>query len=174
MSVDGSAAQGEERLSRIIEIASEAAMLAFGARLCDVARPGDVICLSGDLGAGKTVLARGFIRSACAAKGEEAERFDVPSPTFTLVQVYEGPAFDIWHFDLYRLERPQDIFELGFEEALDGAVSLIEWPGQAGDLLPGDRLDVILSTGISGEEADLKRNVEMIAGANWQERMKHV
>ena len=98
----------------------------------------DVIALRGDLGAGKTVFARAFIRARTRPDEE------VPSPTFTLVQVYEpaGRAdAAIWHFDLFRLATAEDALELGIEDAFGGAISLIEWPERLGRLLPASRLD---------------------------------
>jgi tRNA threonylcarbamoyladenosine biosynthesis protein TsaE len=131
-----------------IALPDEAATAALGARLGDVARGGDVIALDGDLGAGKTTLARGLIRSQL---GPETE---APSPTFTLVQTYPGPRFPIWHFDLYRLENPGEARELGLEEAVDG-LCLIEWPERLGRYLPSARLEVRLSLEGSGRIARL-------------------
>lgn len=106
-------------------------------RLAALLRPGDVVALHGDLGAGKTALARALINALSSAPQE------VPSPTFTLVQVYDLPHFSLWHFDLYRLEeREQDILELGWDEARRGGVALVEWPARLGRLLPADRIDV--------------------------------
>ena len=115
--------------------ASPADLEAFGARLAAVARVGDVIALSGDLGAGKTTLARGLLRGL----GLEGE---APSPTFTIVQTYEPPEMrlPVWHCDLYRLEDPEEAIELGLEEAFDDAVVLIEWPERLGAYLPADAL----------------------------------
>jgi tRNA threonylcarbamoyladenosine biosynthesis protein TsaE len=131
-----------------ISLPDEAATAALGARLGAVARAGDVIALEGDLGAGKTTLARGLIRSQL---GPETE---APSPTFTLVQTYPGPRFPIWHFDLYRLENPGEVRELGLEEAVDG-LALIEWPERLGRYLPSVRLEVRLSLEGSGRIARL-------------------
>jgi len=131
-----------------IALPDEAATTALGARLGAVARAGDVIALEGDLGAGKTTLARGLIRSQL---GPETE---APSPTFTLVQTYPGPRFPIWHFDLYRLENPGEARELGLEEAVDG-LALIEWPERLGGDLPRMRLEVRLSFEGSGRIARL-------------------
>ena len=137
----------------MIILASESDTLALGAALAAPARCGHVIALSGPLGAGKTTLARGFIQ----ARGETEE---VVSPTFTLVQVYETGETPIWHFDLYRLEKPEDVLELGLEEALAGAITLIEWPERLGSLLPASRLDVTLAADASGNEAG--RTAELI------------
>ncbi|MCP4922845.1 MAG: tRNA (adenosine(37)-N6)-threonylcarbamoyltransferase complex ATPase subunit type 1 TsaE, partial [bacterium] len=91
---------------------------------------GDIIALKGNLGAGKTAFARAIIQSLC---GPDTI---VPSPTFTLVQTYQTPKTEIWHFDLYRLEDPLQAEELGIEEAFAQGISLIEWPERLGDLLP--------------------------------------
>jgi tRNA threonylcarbamoyladenosine biosynthesis protein TsaE len=150
-----------------IRVETESQMMALGGRLCDLAEPGDVITLRGDLGAGKTVLARGFIRRGCVRGGQDCLDFDVPSPTFTLVQVYETPRFSIWHFDLYRLEKENEVWELGLEEALDEGVCLIEWPDRAGDLLPEARLDLFLKT---VEGADF-REIDVKGDKSWMERL---
>lgn len=155
---------------RTIEVADETAMQDLGARLFRLARAGDVIALRGDLGAGKSVLARGFIRKACVHAGEDPENFDVPSPTFTLVQTYEGGNLSVWHFDLYRIEKPAEVWELGFEEALDEGVSLIEWPERAAGLLPDARLDVE----IEPREGSDMRMVTLKPGPSWQERITDV
>ncbi|HKS89800.1 MAG TPA: tRNA (adenosine(37)-N6)-threonylcarbamoyltransferase complex ATPase subunit type 1 TsaE, partial [Stellaceae bacterium] len=116
-----------------IELPDEAATAALAARLAALARAGDVIALKGELGAGKTSFARAFIR---ARGGTE----DVPSPTFTLVQVYEIGETCVWHFDGYRLRDPAEAWELGIEDAFQDGISLIEWPDQFGALLPQRRL----------------------------------
>lgn len=109
----------------------ENATAALARQMATIARPGDVWALYGTLGMGKSVWARAFIQKLCGA-GE------VPSPTFTLVQVYETPAFDIYHYDLYRLKSPEEIWELNIEEALHAGVCLIEWPEKMGAYLPGN------------------------------------
>ena len=102
----------------------EEATAAMGARLAAFARAGDVITLSGPLGVGKTALARGFI----AALGHKG---DVPSPSFAIVQPYDELDPRVWHVDLYRIEQPSEIGELGLDSAAD-AVLLVEWPERAG------------------------------------------
>lgn len=131
-----------------LSLPDEAATAALGARLAGIARPGDVIALHGDLGAGKTTLARALIRQLAGAETE------APSPTFTLAQTYETPGLAIWHFDLYRLENPGEARELGLEEAVDG-LTLIEWPERLGHDLPGTRLEVRLSFEGTGRIARL-------------------
>lgn len=150
-------------------------MMDLGGLLSERARAGDVITLRGDLGAGKTVLARGFIRKACVGEGEDPAEFDVPSPTFTLVQTYDAPEKperdrSIWHFDLYRLEAAGDIWELGFEEALDDGICLIEWPERAASLLPDERLDLVFET---REGSDI-RDVTLKPSPSWDERIADV
>lgn len=98
-------------------------------KLAAVAQKGDVFALYGTLGMGKSVFARAFVQFLTNAE-------EVPSPTFTLVQDYSADKFEIYHFDLYRLKSPDEVFELGFEEAVYGGVSLIEWPDKAGSWLP--------------------------------------
>jgi tRNA threonylcarbamoyladenosine biosynthesis protein TsaE len=126
-------------LSRMLP--DEAATRALGASLAALIRPGDFIALRGDLGAGKTALARALIQARLARHGLEEE---VPSPTFTLVQSYETPDLLLTHVDLYRIDRPEDVAELGLAEALDEGVVLVEWPEKLG-ALPDDRLDIELA-----------------------------
>ncbi len=110
---------------------TETETISLAAQIAKVAEKGDVFALYGTLGMGKSVFARGFIQTLCQAE-------EVPSPTFTLVQEYDAPDFVIYHFDLYRLKAPDEVFELGFEEAVYGGVCLIEWPEKAGSWLPRD------------------------------------
>lgn len=118
-----------------------AATQRLGAAIAGVLGPRDFVALEGELGAGKTELARAILR-ALAAKGE------VPSPTFTLVQPYATVLGEVFHFDLFRLKHPGELVELGFEDARAGIV-LMEWPDRAGRFLPADRLEVRL-TGAKG------------------------
>ena len=122
-----------------IELADEAATARLGADLAAVARVGDVFALSGDLGAGKTTLARGFVRALAGGPA-----MDVPSPTFTLVQSYPG-RIAVHHFDLYRLASGSDLDELGFDEAVSDGVALVEWPERAAELLPAGRIRIELA-----------------------------
>lgn len=123
-----------ESVSR--QLPSESATADLAGELAPLARAGDVILLSGDLGAGKSVFARAFIN---ALPGPLEE---VPSPTFTLVQTYQRGPQEVWHFDLYRLESPEEAWELGFEEALAEGISLVEWPERLGGELPSSRLEI--------------------------------
>ncbi len=131
-----------------LPLAGEADTAALGVRLGEAARPGDVIALHGDLGAGKTTLARALIRRLA---GPDTE---APSPTFTLVQTYQTPNLAIWHFDLYRLNHRGEARELGLEEAVEG-LALIEWPERLGRDLPSTRLEVRLSFDGEGRIARL-------------------
>jgi len=131
--------------------------------LARVARKGDCIALRGDLGAGKTAFARFFIH---AASGRHDE---VASPTFNLVLVYAYPAISIWHFDLYRLDAPEESFELGVEDALAEGIALIEWPDRLGPYLPDDRLDITLT--VTGEDS---RSATLAAGPSWRDRVAHL
>lgn len=108
-------------------------------RLARIAKKGDAFLLFGTLGVGKSVFARAFIKSLCEVK-------EVPSPTFTLVQTYDSADFDIYHFDLYRLKDPEEIWELNMEEALFGAVSLIEWPEKMGAYMPRNAIKILISS----------------------------
>ncbi len=125
--------------------ADERATAAVARALARALRPGDVVALEGDLGAGKTTFARAAIAAFAAEAGSPPP--EVPSPTFTLVQTYDFPRATIWHFDLYRIERPEDALELGIEEALAEGIALIEWPERLGPLLPARHIAVRISFG---------------------------
>lgn len=128
--------------------------------LSQVVLKGDVFALKGDLGAGKTTFTRFLIQ---ALMGSETH---VPSPTFTLVQTYESRNFEIWHFDLYRLKSPEEILELGIEDALLRGVSLIEWPEKMGSYLPQNCLKITF------ELHDDKRQILIEGNDEWQMRLK--
>jgi tRNA threonylcarbamoyladenosine biosynthesis protein TsaE len=117
-----------------LQSTSPAATAAFGARLAGRLHAGDTVFLCGGLGAGKTTLARGLI---AAWTGQDE---DAPSPTYTLVQTYDGPAGELWHVDLYRLDHADDVLELGLEDSR--ALLLIEWPERLGPHAPRDRLEI--------------------------------
>jgi tRNA threonylcarbamoyladenosine biosynthesis protein TsaE len=122
------------------ESVSEEETARFAASLAPQLRQGDTLLLHGNLGTGKTVFARALIR---ALTGDNT--LEVPSPTFTLVQTYDTPLGALWHFDLYRLEKGEEIYELGWEDALSGGLILVEWPERLGGLIPPSRLDIRLS-----------------------------
>lgn len=157
---DMEAAAGRQ-VERVASLADEAATVALARRIAAMARPGDVIALAGELGVGKTRFARAFVDALTG------EREEVPSPTFTLVQTYESAAGAIWHFDLYRLSRPDEAYELGIEEALADGISLIEWPDRAQGLLPSERLDLTLAFAA----APNARTAHLAGRGSWAERL---
>ena len=120
-----------------VALADEQATHRLMVDVAAVIEPGDLITLSGDLGAGKTTFARALIRHLAGNTAVE-----VPSPSFTLMQAYELSRFTLVHADLYRLSGPGELAELGFEDMPEGAVTLLEWPDRAAGLLPPDRLDI--------------------------------
>ena len=149
----------------VLELADADATTALGERIAPLLEPGETVLLFGPLGMGKSTLARGLIR-ALTSPDE-----DVPSPTFTLVQFYESdPA--IAHFDLYRLSRPEEAFEIGLDEALDEGCALIEWPERLGEdpghMLGPDRLTITIAEDGEGRLATVSG-----AGA-WEAKLKEV
>ncbi len=132
-----------------IIFANEAATVAFAAKFAARLTPGMIIALYGDLGAGKTAFARALIRTCAGDKN-----LAVPSPTFTLVQNYDTPRGAIWHYDLYRLAQPDDIYELGWDESLQNII-LIEWPERLQQLLPRRRWDLQFDYGAAPDERHL-------------------
>lgn len=148
--------------SHTLYLPGEQATADLAARLAPLCRTGDVLALTGTLGIGKTSLARAFIRSL--TDPDE----DVPSPTFTLVQIYETAAFPLYHFDLYRLDAPDDAIELGIDDAFADGVSLIEWPERLGVLLPSRRLSLSLQTGDRPDD----RRLLMEGNADWNTRLQ--
>ena len=135
---NGASMQAPEPPQAWTRFASPQALEAFGAAVAPLLEPGDAVCLTGPLGAGKTTFARGLVRAF-------ADADETPSPTFTLMQSYEGPAFPLAHFDLYRLRNAEEAFEVGLDEALDVGAAVIEWSGRLGDAQPPDRLDIELA-----------------------------
>ena len=119
------------------EAPDEAATLAIAAAQAAWLQPGDFVGLTGDLGAGKTAFARALIRVLA-----EAPELEAPSPTFTLMQVYDAPRGPVVHADFYRLRGPTELANLGWEEAVDGAIAIVEWPEKVAEALPADRLEV--------------------------------
>ncbi len=157
---------GEARLE--LDLSGLADTNALAARLASLAEPGDLIGLSGELGAGKTAFARAFITARAAAAGAEID--EVPSPTFTLVQTYELGPDTVWHFDLYRLDRAEDVYELGIEDALADGIVLIEWPERMAALLPDDRLDIELRFADNAEG----RWAVLVGRGGWAERLASI
>ena len=133
----------------MFDLPDAAATGRLGAAVAEALRSGEAVCLSGPLGAGKSTLARALVRAL--TRPDE----DVPSPTFTLVQFYDGRGFPIAHFDLWRLERPEEAFEIGLDEALEDGAAVIEWPERLGGRLPADRLDIDIAMTGGGRTARL-------------------
>jgi tRNA threonylcarbamoyladenosine biosynthesis protein TsaE len=121
----------------------------LGAAVALALSPGEAVCLTGPLGAGKSTLARALVRALTTPHE------DVPSPTFTIVQFYSGLHFPLAHFDLYRLERADEAFEVGLDEALEEGAAVIEWPERLGGRLPPDRLDIDITINGEGRTARL-------------------
>ena len=141
-----------------ISLADDAATMRLGEDLALALKPGDCLALSGDLGAGKSTLARALLRAVA-----DDDALEVPSPTFTLVQAYDL-RIPVSHFDLYRLGDPSELDELGFDEALASGICLVEWPEMADELLPASRLTLHLGqqgqgrlATLTGPEPALKR-----------------
>ena len=130
-----------------LELGDEAATRKLAELVGDIVGPEDLVTLSGDLGAGKTTFARALIRYLSSDPDLEA-----PSPTFTLMQVYPGRSFPIVHADLYRVQRAAELAELGWEEAAEGALVLVEWAERARSALTPDRLDIMLSLDLARHE----------------------
>jgi tRNA threonylcarbamoyladenosine biosynthesis protein TsaE len=143
----------------------EAATARLGEAIAAELKPGEAVCLSGPLGAGKSTLARALVRALTTL----AE--DVPSPTFTLVQFYEGARLKVAHFDLYRLSNPDEAYEIGLDEALEDGAAVIEWPERLEGRLPADRLDVEIALGVGGETGDAEaRYVRLVPHGAWEGR----
>jgi len=142
-----------------ISLKNEDATANLAAKLALLSHPGDAICLEGTLGAGKTLFARNFIRALTSADEP------VPSPTYALLQTYDGDTGPIAHFDLYRLEHEDELEEIGFFDCLDDAICLIEWPDKAGQDRPTKGLTLHIE-----ECEDTTRRASFTIGADWQDR----
>ena len=145
----------------IVTLTSLSETVDLARRLAPILKSGDMIALHGGLGVGKTTFSRALISDLM---GHETE---VPSPTYTLVQIYEAPSFPIFHFDLYRLDDPEEVFELGWETTTEG-LALVEWPWRAGQNLPDWRLDVTLTLNSSAETRTARLEPR---GEDWQRRL---
>lgn len=127
-----------------IDLASPEETAALARRVAPHLVPGDTLLLAGEIGAGKTHFARALIKARLAAAGRDE---DVPSPTFTLVQTYDDGKAEIWHADLYRLTHPDEIVEMGLDEAFGAAICLVEWPDRLGSMAPGGAMTLDFAPG---------------------------
>jgi tRNA threonylcarbamoyladenosine biosynthesis protein TsaE len=144
-----------------LALPDEAATQALGRAIAQALGPGEAVCLFGPLGAGKSTLARALVRALTTP--DEA----VPSPTFTLVQFYDGARLNVAHFDLYRLSSPDEAYEIGLDEALDEGAAVIEWPERLEGRLPRDRLDIEIALPETGTEG---RRARLVAHGAWKGR----
>ena len=133
-------------------------------KLSALLQAGDVIALWGDLGAGKSTLSRAMVQSLCGSDT------NVPSPTFTLVQTYDVGEFDLWHMDMYRLNEPDEAYELGIEDAFATSCCLIEWPDKLGYILPQKRIDIVMA--YDTDNGDNARTISLYCIANDAVRFK--
>ena len=145
-----------------IPLAAESDTIAFATSIAAILRTGDTVLLEGPIGSGKTAFARAVIR-ARLGRNE-----DVPSPTFTLVQTYDTPEGDIWHCDLYRLTAPEEVLELGLEDAFTSAICLIEWPDRLGEDTPEKALGLQFCAHQTGH------SVTLTIPDNWHERLRDI
>ncbi|OFW88814.1 MAG: tRNA (adenosine(37)-N6)-threonylcarbamoyltransferase complex ATPase subunit type 1 TsaE [Alphaproteobacteria bacterium RIFCSPHIGHO2_12_FULL_45_9] len=126
----------------IYKTSSEEETIKAAAAFAATLKPRDIILLNGDLGMGKSVFSRAVIRTIT-----HNPDLDVPSPTFTLAQTYNTPMGDVWHFDLYRLKDPEELYEIGWEDALSSGIILVEWPERLNYLTPKKSITVTLTQG---------------------------
>ncbi len=149
-------------MQKTLTLADPGATAALARALAPGLAPGDFVGLHGDLGAGKSAFARAVIATRLAALGR-AE--DIPSPSFTLVQVYDLGDVELWHVDLYRLGGSGEIGELGLDEAFERAICLVEWAGRLGDAAPARRLDLALGF-VDGDD-DARTATLSARGPGW-------
>jgi tRNA threonylcarbamoyladenosine biosynthesis protein TsaE len=143
-----------------------AATRTLGQRVSTQLMTGDVVFLVGDLGVGKTTLARAIIQTLCEVQ-------EAPSPTYTIVQTYDtlsGGA--LWHADLYRIEDTNEIDQLGLEDAYNDAIALIEWPDRLGTKVPASRLEISLSS--RGENSETARRAKIVGFGDWESRIDNI
>src|SRR6188474_2042229 len=150
-----------------IVLANEQATRRFAADVASILKAGDLVTLSGDLGAGKTAFARALIRHLA---GDET--LDVPSPTFTLVQTYALPRLSVVHADLFRVGRASELTELGVDEAAADSVVLLEWPDRAAEALPPDRLDIAFT--LAPHLGPNQRQAELTAHGSFVPRLERL
>jgi len=145
-----------------VDVLDEAGTADLARRLAPFLEKGDVLFLEGTLGAGKTAFARSLIRALCG------QDIDVPSPTFNLLLTYPTPAAEIYHYDFYRLEDPEEVWELDLEDALEDGISLMEWVSRLEDLAPEGALLVTIEI---PEETGEARRITLSGDERWTERL---
>ena len=128
----------------------------FAEHMAGILKRGDTVLLSGEIGAGKSAFSRALIRAKAGAA------IEVPSPTFTLVQTYDFDTVEIWHCDLYRLTHPDEVFELGLDEAFEDAICLIEWPDRLGDTAPQNALTLHFEARADGHAVSFSPSAEWV------------
>ena len=134
-------------------------------KVAGVAKRGDFVALRGDFGAGKTTFSRHFIYAIAG------HREDVASPTFNLVLIYPYAHTSVWHFDLFRLVKPEEIWELGIEDALLEGIVLVEWPERMQPYMPKERLEIDIETGNKGPDS----RVFVLTGyGDWRDRISTI
>ncbi|MFY0638831.1 tRNA (adenosine(37)-N6)-threonylcarbamoyltransferase complex ATPase subunit type 1 TsaE [Maricaulis maris] len=155
--------------SNSVSLPDLAATQALADRLSAALRAGDTVFLTGDLGAGKTTLARTVIATLCGVE-------DAPSPTYTLIQTYDGEKGELWHADLYRIEQAGELDELGLEDAFGDIIVMIEWPDRLFGLVPDDRLEIHLEmAGDSpGDAMDTPRRARLTGFGEWETRLDDI
>jgi tRNA threonylcarbamoyl adenosine modification protein YjeE len=146
-----------------LTLADEGAMKLVASRMAEALQPGDLVCLKGDLGTGKSTFARAAIRTL-----SDDDKLEVPSPTYTIIQAYETHKGTVVHADLYRVSGEDEIEALGWDEASEGSIVLVEWPERLGTL-PADRLDVEIT--LAPERGAEARNVVLLGHGLWAPRL---
>ena len=147
-------------MNRVIETNSAEETYALGKELGEQAAAGAVFTLNGDLGVGKTVFAQGFAEGLGITEA-------VNSPTFTILQVYEEGRLPLYHFDVYRIEDPEEMYEVGFDDYLYGqGVCLIEWAEQVAELLPRERTDITIEKDLSKDFSYRKITIRTTEGGD--------
>ncbi|MEY8881368.1 tRNA (adenosine(37)-N6)-threonylcarbamoyltransferase complex ATPase subunit type 1 TsaE [Donghicola sp. XS_ASV15] len=150
-------------MEKQFDLSSPEATQRFAETLAPLLAAGDVLLLEGPIGAGKTHFARSLIQALLT------EPEDIPSPTFTIVQVYDGPNCEIWHSDLYRLSHPDEAIELGLEDAFETAICLIEWPDRLGEAAPDQALRIAFEV---GNDLSSRRVTVALTSPTWRAKLE--
>ncbi|SMP06402.1 tRNA (adenosine(37)-N6)-threonylcarbamoyltransferase complex ATPase subunit type 1 TsaE [Shimia sagamensis] len=151
--------------SRTVTLKSPSETQALAIQISATLSAGDVLLLEGPIGAGKTHFARSLIQALLPVQE------DVPSPTFTLVQVYDGPESEIWHADLYRLSAPDEVVELGLTDAFEEAICLVEWPDRLAELAPENALYLRFDV---SKQAEHRQLTISWASPHWSKKLERI